>query len=126
MSEFGKFQSDIPALPTLDSDRYENIFKVYTTDKTPANRYYYYNILKKVEIPSTLDANIVDTLDLDRKLPWTILSHKLYGTQHLWWLLFLLNKPKNIFYAEAGTQIKYILTDYIDLVIDNIQSQISK
>ena len=126
MDVFGNFQSDIPTLPTLDRERYENIFKVFSIEKVTGNNYYFYNILKKIEIPSSLDADIVSTLELNTKLPWTTLSFKLYGTQHLWWLLFLLNKPKNIFYADAGVELKYILTDYLDIVLNNIQSQIAK
>lgn len=126
MNEFGDFQSNILDLPALELERYENIFKVYDVEKDPNTFYYFYNILKKIEIPSVLDNNIVGELDLDRNLPWTILSYKLYGTQYLWWLLFLLNKPKNIFYAESGQSIKYILPDYISNVVDSIQTQIIK
>lgn len=126
MNEFGNFQSNILDLPVLEAERYENIFKVYDIEKGPNNFYYFYNILKKIEIPNTLDASIVGTIDLNSSLPWTILSYKLYGTQYLWWLLFLLNKPKNIFYAESGQSIKYILSDYITSVVDSIQGQIPK
>jgi hypothetical protein len=126
MNEFGDFQSNILDLPALEVERYENIFKVYDVEKDSNTFYYFYNILKKIEIPNVLDNEIIGELDLDRNLPWTILSHKLYGTQYLWWLLFLLNKPKNIFYAESGQRIKYILSDYITNVVNSIQAQIIK
>ena len=126
MSEFGEYQYSITDLPTLEGERYENIFKVYEVSKKDNNFYYFYNILKKVEMPDVFDNNIVDTLELNVSLPWTTLSYKLYGTQYLWWLIFLINKPKNIFYAESGITIKYIKSDFIGSVIDNIQSQIPK
>lgn len=126
MNQFGDFQSNILSLPALEQERYENIFKVYEVSKTSDNYYYFYNILKKIEIPSTLDKEIVDTLVINRNLPWTILSYKLYGTQYLWWLLFLLNKPKNIFYAEAGNEIEYVKSNYISQVVDSIRTQIPK
>lgn len=126
MSEFGDFQSNILSLPTLEQERYENIFKVYEIEKSPSNFYYFYNILKKIEIPATLNRDIVSKLDINVKLPWTTLSYKLYGTQYLWWLLFLLNKPKNIFYAEAGNEIEYVKADYISQVVDSIRAQIPR
>ena len=126
MSEFGDFQFNITDLPLLERERYENIFKVYEVEKSPNNFYYFYNILKKIEIPKTLDKEIVGELDLNTKLPWTTLSYKLYGTQYLWWLLFLLNKPKNIFYAEPGLTIEYVKPDYIAQVVNSIQAQIPK
>lgn len=126
MNEFGNFQSDIAELPLIERERYENIFKVYEVEKTPNNYYYFYNILKKIEIPKNLNRDIVSTMDLNVKLPWTTLSYKLYGTQYLWWLLFLLNKPKNIFYAEPGLTIEFIKPDYIVQVVNSIQAQIPK
>jgi hypothetical protein len=126
MKEFGDFQSNILSLPSLEQERYENIFKVYEIEKSSNNFYYFYNILKKIEMPDTLDRDIVGKLDINVKLPWTTLSYKLYGTQYLWWLLFLLNKPKNIFYAEAGSEIEYVKPDYITQVVDSIQTQIPK
>ena len=35
------------------------------------------------------------------------------------------SNDNNIFYAEAGVEYKYVLPDYLNLVLDNIQSQIS-
>ena len=126
MNQFGDFQSNILSLPALEEVRYENIFKVYEVDKASNNYYYFYNILKKIEIPSTLDKEIIGTLDINTNLPWTTLSYKLYGTQYLWWLLFLLNKPKNIFYAEAGNKIEYVKSNYISQVVNSIRTQIPK
>lgn len=124
MNEFGDFQFNLTDLPLLERERYENIFKIYETEKSSNNFYYFYNILKKIEIPKTLDREIVSELVLNVKLPWTTLSYKLYGTQYLWWLLFLLNKPKNIFYAEPGLTIEYVKSDYITQLVNSIQEQI--
>lgn len=121
----GDFQNNIEDLPSIDLERYENIFKIFTTDKTKDNRYYFYNIIGKITIPSQLNEEILDTIELNIRMPWTTLSYKLYSTQHLWWLIFLLNKPENIFLAEPGKEYKYILPKYLGVILDNIQSQIS-
>lgn len=53
---------------------------------------------------------------------WTILSYMLYETIDNWWLLCNLNQS-SIFYAEAGTEIKYVLPQYVDDVIQTINEQ---
>ena len=116
----GKSQNQIPELPRLDKERYENIFKVYSNE----DGQFFYNINNKIVIPETLDETIVNKIRLDRDLAWTILSYKLYNTMNLWWLLFLLNKPENIFYAKAGIEYKYISRDFIEDTLDSINSQI--
>jgi hypothetical protein len=121
----GTLQNDIPTLPNLDNTRYENIFKLYLAEKGADSSYYYYNIINKVSIPNDIDPNLVSHISLNRKLPWTTLSYKLYGTTHLWWLIFLLNTPKNVFYADAGITYKYFLPSYIDDVLNNIVSQVN-
>lgn len=125
MIDYGNLQNNISELPSLDLERYESIFKVYQVEKTSDNFYYYYNILKKVIIPEQIDNSVVGTFDLNRDLPWTTLSFMLYGTQYLWWLIFLINKPENIFYAKAGIEIKYILPQFIENILNNISKQVS-
>lgn len=121
----GDFQNNITDLPSIDLERYENIFKIFATDKTENDRYYFYNIIGKITIPQQLNEEVVEVIKVNTRMPWTTLSYKLYNTQHLWWLIFLLNKPDNIFYAEAGSEYKYILPKYVGVVLDSIQSQIS-
>ena len=122
----GQLQKEILTLPNLDKTRYENIFKLYTVEKDNNSSYYYYNILNKVVIPDSIDQSLLGTIDLDRKLPWTTLSYKLYNTTQLWWLIVLLNKPSNIFYASASTQYKYILQSNIDGILTDIIQQADK
>ena len=111
-------------LPTLTRGRYENIFNVCKVVKDKDNSYYFYNILNKVNIPTTLDKGFLGSINITRNQPWTTVSNDLYGTIDLWWLLNLINKPTNIFIAEAGTTLQYILPEYIELVISSIEKQI--
>jgi len=122
--KIGNYQNQIDDLPSISTERYENIFKIYNVDDVNSN-YRFYNILNKVTIPDDIDENIIGTISLNTKVPWTILSHKLYNTQFLWWLIFLLNKPKNIFYADSGIEYKYILPQNVNNVLDTIESQLN-
>jgi len=122
----GNLQKNISNLPALDTTRYENIFKVHIVENGPRDSYYFYNILNKVTIPDNIDQTLLGTISLSKKLPWTTLSYQLYGTISLWWLIFLLNKPKNIFYAESGNQYKYFLPVYVDSIINNILGQVEQ
>lgn len=121
--KIGAYQNEISDLPSLSRERYETIFKIYNVDDANSG-YRFYNILNKVTIPDDIDESLLDTINLNVKTPWTILSHRLYGTQFLWWLIFLLNKPKNIFYADSGIEYKYILPDSVDSVLDAIENQL--
>ena len=120
----GTYQNEISNLPSISKERYESIFKIYDVEDTSSN-YLYYNILNKITIPDDIDESLLGTISLNVKIPWTILSHRLYKTQFLWWLIFLLNKPKNIFYADSGIEYKYILPQNIGIVLDTIESQLS-
>ena len=122
--EVGAYQNQINDLQSISNERYENIFKIYNVDGTSSN-YRFYNILNKIAIPDDIDESIIGTINLNVKVPWTILSYKLYRTQFLWWLIFLLNKPKNIFYADSGIEYKYILPENINSVLDAIESQLN-
>lgn len=120
----GQYQNNILDLPDLGDDRYENIFKVYNVKDTDKN-YNFYNILKKVNIPDTIDETILDYYTPSTNVPWTILSYRIYKTQYLWWLIFLLNKPSTVFYAESGKSYKYILPEYIQQVLNTIKDQLT-
>jgi hypothetical protein len=117
----GTFQNNIPILPSLSRDRYENIFKLYQTQ----DQKYFYNILNSIVLPESIDERIIDKIKLAKRLPWTTLSYQLYETQYLWWLIFVLNKPKNIFYAEPGIEYKYINSSQIENILASIESQLS-
>lgn len=123
MIDYGQQQKDIRLLPSLDNSRYETIFNIYKTDDV--NSYYYYNILNKVVLPDPIDETIVTSISLNRSLPWTTLAYKLYGDISLWWLIVLLNKPKNIFYAEGGNEYRYVIQESIPVILNSIQQQIN-
>jgi hypothetical protein len=125
MNPIGLSQNLVTALPNLSRTRYENIFKVFKVLKDKDNSYYFYNINNKVMIPENLDDNVYNNIEINRNTAWTTLSYKLYGTIDLWWLIFLINKPKDIFLARSGETYKYIKIDYVDDILLNIEQQIN-
>jgi hypothetical protein len=118
--------NQIPISTSFDKTRYEQIFKLYKIIKDDENSYAFFNILNKVIIPTSLNSELFGTIVLNSKLPWTTLAYKLYGDIHLWWLIFITNSPDNIFYAEASIEYKYILPQYLNIVLNNISEQVNK
>ncbi len=117
----GKYQSNIPDLPNLEDYRYENIFKVYQTgDKN----FYFYNINKKIEIPSDLDESFFDYVNLNSKIPLTTLSYQLYGTTYLWWLLMVINKINNPVKNLQPGKIRFLRSQFLQSVLDNLKNQL--
>lgn len=107
------------------ADRYENIFNMYQFDTSNNDTYVFYNILSKISIPTGLDPIVYQLYEVDSQIALTSLSHKLYGSQHLWWLIMILNNLKNpVKLIESGSIIKIIKSDYLDLVFDSLQNKI--
>ena len=106
----GKYQDEVPALPKLPLSRYERIFKVYTEGKD-GKQFYFYNILNRMEFPTNIDSNLLDTHVVKSRQALTITSYDIYGDIFSWWIIYLLNKDVigNSFFAEGGQQLKYIL-----------------
>jgi len=118
----GQYQNNIDELPNLEDYRYENIFKIYQKgDKD----FYYYNILKKIEIPDDVSGDLISNVKLDRNIPLTTLSYNLYGTTYLWWLILIVNKTQNpVKNLPAGYDIKYVKKNYISVVMSSITNQL--
>lgn len=120
--QLGNYQSDIKSLSSLSITAYERIFKLYTAEKN-TKEFLFYNILKKIEIPDTIDDELVSFYNVKSDMPLTILSYKIYGDMKLWWLLFLINKKTletNRFVVSGGVQIEYIKPEYLSLVLSQI------
>ncbi len=108
-----------------DVERYENIFNMYQFDNSNGDTYAFYNILSKITLPSDLDETIFDYYKVSGRMPLTSLSYNFYNTQHLWWLIMVINNIKNpVKTIEAGSVIKIIKKQYLDLIFDSIKQKI--
>ena len=121
MINTGQYQNEIKSLSALDLENYERIFKIFE-ESLDNKDFYVYNMLKNIEIPE-IDSTYIEYYTTNSKLPMTILSYNIYGNIKSWWLLYLLNKDKFIgapFYVEGGIQIKYIKSEYMTAVYNDI------
>jgi len=117
ITDLEKYQNEIAELPTIEDVRYENIFKVAKDDK-----FFFYNIIKKISIPAELQSGIYYELRINSNKPWTTLAHEVYGTQELWWLICLINKVYNpINNPELGAVYKIIKPDYVNPILIEIK-----
>lgn len=101
-------------------ERYENIFNLYEYDgEVP---YTFYNLLNKISLPQDIDRNILDLYKVESLMPWTTISYRIYETQHLWWLLCLLNNIENpVKLLEAGSKIYAVKPQYLNDIYSNLK-----
>ena len=120
--QLGKYQSDIKSLSSLSVTAYERIFKLYEAN-TDNKAFLFYNILKKIEMPDTIDSRYISFYTVKADIPLTILSYNIYNDMKLWWLIYLVNSKAleaNRFIVKGGTQLQYIKPDYLVTVLSQI------
>jgi len=113
-------RNNIEDLENISSELYENIFKVNLLNNKDKN-FFFYNTLNKVVFPDNLSSSIYEEATVQADTPWTTLSFDLYGTINLWWIVYLINKPKYIFLAKGGTTVKYITPSAITSILNSMK-----
>jgi hypothetical protein len=104
---------------SLDDSRYENIFNLARADK-----YYFYNIIKKISFPDELNTNMFYTVKITSEMPWTTFAHQVYGDQTLWWLICILNNIQNPTTNPApGILYKVIEPSFVSQILAEINRQ---
>jgi len=116
----GKNVTNVTGLDSVSLESYERIFNVNLVKNKDKN-FLFYNTLNKVIFPDNLSSEVYDEIIVQVDTPWTTLSYNIYGTINLWWVVYLINKPKYIFLAKSGSKIKYILPSAISTVLNRIQ-----
>ena len=118
----GAYRNNIPDLTNLDSYDFESIFKMCFDASRQA---YFYNIIKTVNIPSTIDDNLYTTIETPAKTPLTVLSHRVYGTVKLWWLICTVNSIHDpVKLLPAGLVLKVIKPRHVPYLIDQIKQNL--
>ena len=123
METTGEYQKNIPDMEVMSDTKYENIFKVFLK-----NDKYIYNILKTVHINVEKLPNASFTVyKTPVELPWTVLSHNIYGTMDVWWLIYIINKDKftsPLQLIPGGTSLRILNMNKIRDVIDQISLEL--
>ena len=118
----GNYQNDITELRDLDLTRYENIFKVFNTGE---KNFFYYNIVKKIAIPDSLDERLFYHIVLPAGIPLTTLSYNAYGNIDLWWLILVINNITNpVKDLPVGRKVRLLKPRYVEQILDSIQLQL--
>jgi hypothetical protein len=103
------------------SFKFENFFNVYETDKG----YRFFNLLKNISIFPSNNSEVEEEYIADGTDTWYSISHKIYGTLNLWWLVCLYNGTINPFKPlKSKTVLKVLKGEYVGLVLSEIKKQI--
>lgn len=99
---------------------YENLFNVYgTTDGD-----YFYNILRKVNIPTEIDNQYYDEYVVAAGDTWTGLAYNFYDDVKLWWIICLANNIQNpLEFPTAGTLLRIITPELTQNILMTIRSE---
>jgi hypothetical protein len=115
-------QNNIKDLPKLSVYRYENFFNIYNDTESDMR---FYNLLRNINIFPSENSQIEGEYVVDYNDTWVSISYKIYGTMELWWILCSYNQIINpIKMPDAGTKIKYLKSEYIYIILNEIKSQI--
>jgi LysM repeat protein len=113
-------QNNLPELPRLTTENFENIFNVYTDE----DGRYYYNLLQTIAFPQNLPNGFFEFYDVMPGDTWPKISYKMYNTPNAWWAILLINNIKNpIDSLVTGTRIKVPKMQIIKIILSELLTQ---
>lgn len=102
----------------LSIQNYENIFNIYQD----SDDFYFYNLLKKVDIPADLDGSYYEYYTVKANDTWPTISYKFYKSVKLWWIICSANQIINpVAFPEAGKVIKIPTQQTVQLILSKVQ-----
>ncbi len=113
-------QNQIPELPRLRQENYENIFNVYQDE----NDKYFYNLLQNIVLPTNLPKNYFNEYNTVYGDTWPLISYKNYKTTNLWWIILSSNNivdPTQI--VPPSTKLKILKSEVVSLVLSQINTR---
>lgn len=114
-------QNRISELPRLNDTNFENIFNVYEDKETFA---YYYNLIQTLKFPENLPDGYFTPYTITYGDTWPFISHKIYKTPNVWWILIIVNKIQNpVIMPPVGTIIKAPKPAILKTVLSQIKTQ---
>lgn len=98
---------------------YENLFNVYATTDGD----YFYNVLRKVNLPEELDSRYYSEYIVEPGDTWTLLAYNLYDDVKLWWIICLANSIQNpLEFPEVGTKLRLLTSSVVQNILMTIRS----
>lgn len=102
--------------------KYENFFNIYENEKNLR----FFNLLKNISIFGSKDSQIEEEYITTGADTWYSISHKMYGTVNLWWLVCLYNETINpIKPINKEKTLKVIKPQYVSIVLSEIKKQLN-
>lgn len=99
---------------------YENLFNVYAT----ADGDYFYNILRKVNIPEEVGAQYYNSYTVAPGDTWTLIAYNFYSDVKLWWIVCAANNIQNpLKMPKAGTVLKVLNATTTQSILTSIRSE---
>lgn len=98
---------------------YENLFNVYGTSDGD----YFYNILRKINIPTDIDKSYYTDYVSKPGDTWTLIAYNFYSDVKLWWIVCMANDIQNpLLFPEAGTVLKIFTPEVTQNILMTVRS----
>jgi len=102
----------------LSAQNLENLFYIFKRD----NGQYFYNILKTVNFPEDVSADLYENYKTKPKDTWPLISYKFYKDVRLWWLICSMNQIVNPTESPTpGTIIKILRVTTVRSILNKIK-----
>jgi hypothetical protein len=116
---------EVQSLLNLTSKSEFKLERIFTMYKVYGAKHFYYNILKKIQIPEKIAKSKYFVYISKPNDVWTMISFKFYNRIDLWWLIAMFNGIDDTFTPlEANTELVIPTPEYVREVLSSIKAQV--
>lgn len=116
---------EVQSLLNLTSKSEFKLERIFTMYKVYGAKHFYYNILKKIQIPEKIAKSKYFVYTSKPNDVWTMISFKFYNRIDLWWLIAMFNGIDDTFTPlEANTELVIPTPEYVREVLSSIKAQV--
>ena len=119
--------SDIDELKDFLSNKdMAQIFHIYKDKNIENDTIRVFNIMRSLYLLDldNIPKSYFNYYKIRQNDTWTLISHKLYGTVELWWLILKLNNIKDpTFEPNIDESIRYISTETVNQILDTMKDK---
>lgn len=103
-----------------------SMLRLYNILKDTDDRNYFMNIFRSFDVNEETSRNVLyySTYEVsDEDIFFDTISHKIYKTPHLWWVVALINNIQNPFEdLEIGDNIKVLKNTFISQILKDVET----